>query len=151
MADENNKPQEAENPFQIHKIYVKEMTFEMPNGAETFATAWQPELDVEVHSESKALAEKDTHDVTLRVKAVVKSNDKVAFEAEVKQAGIFTITGLEKDQLHHTLGAFCPNVLYPYLREALADMVLKSGFPQLNLAPINFEALYQQQLEAAKK
>lgn len=139
-------------PFQIHKIYVKDCSFELPAGAAIFAREWKPELTVQVGTMAKPLAEAETHEVVLEVKCEVKSGGEPAFKIELKQAGIFSVRGLEQAQLHHTLGAFCPNLLYPYAREFICDLVLKGGFPQLNLAPINFEGLYQQELanQAAK-
>lgn len=148
MTDETqaaNDNAEEQSPFQIHKIYIKDCTFEIPGGIEIFTQEWAPELNVQIGTTAKALAEKDTHEVTLNLKVEVKSNGKVAFNVEVDQAGVFAIQGLEEEQLHHTLGAFCPNLLYPYVRECITDLVMKGGFPQLNLAPINFDALYQQE------
>lgn len=141
---------QEETPFNIHKIYMKDVSFQIPAGSEVFTAEWQPELNVEVSSASKALAEKDTHEVVLTVKCSVKSGGKEAFTVEVQEAGIFTVTGLDEAQLRHTLGAFCPNLLYPYLREVVSDMVTKGGFPQLNLAPINFEMLYEQEQSGVK-
>lgn len=137
---ENTEPQ-----IQIHKIYVKDMSLQIPEGSNTFRAEWKPELNVEIDHQSKALAEADTYEVTLRVKCLVNNQDKLAFEVEVFQAGIFTATDFENDTLEHALGSFCPNMLYPYLREAVSDAVMKAGFPQLSLAPINFDMLYEQQ------
>lgn len=144
MTDQAQNDVQPESPFNIHKIYVKDVSFEIPDGVAVFTNDWKPELNVEVTSASKALSEADTHEVTLTVKCTVQSAGKKAFEAEVQQAGIFTVVGLDEAQLKHTLGAFCPSLLYPYLREVISDMVLKGGFPQLNLAPINFDMLYEQ-------
>ena len=148
---QNTQSPEAANasqqaPFQIHKIYVKECTFELPAGASVFSREWKPELSVQVGTMTKILSEANTHEVTLEVKCEVKSGGELAFKIELKQAGIFAINGLDEKQLHHTLGAFCPNLLYPYARECICDIVMKGGFPQLNLAPINFDALYQQEM-----
>ncbi len=133
-------------PFQIHKIYVKDCTFELPSGSTVFAKDWKPELSVQIGTMTKPLAEPDTHEVILEVKCEVKSSGEQAFKIELKQAGIFSVRGLDQTQLHHTLGAFCPNLLYPYARECICDLVMKGGFPQLNLAPINFDVLYQQEM-----
>ena len=143
MAEQQPAAYQAQ--FQIHKLFVVDMSLEIPNGSQTFQEEWQPELNVELDHKSKPLAEKETHQVILKVKCTVKNGGKEAFMVEVHQAGIFGIQGLEGDQLKHTLGAFCPNILYHYLREAISDIVMKAGFPQLSLAPINFDMLYEQQ------
>ncbi len=146
----NNSTQQKP-PFQIHKIYIKDCTFEMPAGTSIFTKEWKPELSVQIGTVSKPLAEENTHEVTLEVKCEVKSGGELAFKLELKQAGIFAVHGLELAQLHHTLGAFCPSILYPYARECICDVILKAGFPQLNLAPINFDVLYQQELTNKNK
>lgn len=148
MTDENQAAQAEDNQFEIHKIYIKDCTFQIPNGVGVFTQEWNPELNVQIGTTAKPLAEEDTHEVTLNLKCEVKSGNDVAFNIEVDQAGVFTIKGLDEEQLHHTLGAFCPNLLYPYVRECITDIVMKGGFPQLNLAPINFDMLYQQELAA---
>ncbi len=136
--------EESKQEFQIQKIYIKDMSFEIPHGAKAFQSEWQPELDVDIQTQTNKL-ENDTHEVILTVKCTVKCSDQTAFIAEVEQAGVFTVTGLNEEQLGHALGAYAPNILYPYLREAISDMVMKGGFPQLSLAPVNFDMLYEQQ------
>ena len=143
--------QATESQFQIHKLYIKDVSFQIPNPKDIFKAEWAPELNVEVQNSTKALAEENTHESVLTVKCSVKSGGKEAFTCEVQQAGIFSITGLEEAQLKHTLGAYAPSVLYPYLREVVTDLVMKGGFPQLSLAPINFELLYQQEQEQKSK
>ena len=131
--------------FQIHKIYVKDVSFTMPTSITEMDGDWQPELNVELNTSHTALTEANTHNVLLHVKATVVNNKKTAFEVEVDQAGIFGVNNVEGDQLEHTLMAYCPSILYPYLREVVADLVTKAGFPQLNLAPINFDLMFQEQ------
>ncbi|MDO8954368.1 MAG: protein-export chaperone SecB [Gammaproteobacteria bacterium] len=140
MAEE----QQAATQFQIHKLYAKELSFEIPGGLQAFKAEWAPELNVEISNETKALAEKDTHEVVLGIKCTVNSSGEVIFIAEAKQAGIFTLPEMPEEQARHTLGAFCPNLLYPYLRETISDMVMRGGFPQLALAPIDFNLMYEQ-------
>lgn len=136
----------ADNPFQIQKLYIKEASFEIPEGVQVFQQEWKPEMNIELQTASKALAEADTFDVVLIAKCQVTCADKTAFIAEVHQAGIFTLPkNLNEKDTKHALGAFCPSILYPYLREAMADIVMKGGFPQLSLAPINFDILLQEQ------
>lgn len=133
------------NQFQIHKLYSKELSFEIPAGLKAFQMEWAPELNVEISNQSKALAEKNTHEVVLSIKCTVNSHGETVFIAEAKQAGIFTLPDMDDEQAKHTLGAFCPNILYPYLRETISDLVMRGDFPQLALAPIDFNMMYEQQ------
>lgn len=143
----SSKPEGSEQPqFGIQRIYTKDISFESPAAPKVFLEQWQPELDMNLGTKTLKL-EDETHEVVLTVTVTVKMKDKAVFVAEVHQAGIFTIQHFPEDQLKHMLGSFCPNILYPYAREAITDLVIKGGFPQLYLAPINFEALYQQQMQ----
>ena len=134
--------------LQIHKLYIKETSFTIQTPEKAFATQWQPELNVNLDvSETKL--ENNVYEVVLKVTCDVKNSDEKTFDAEVTQAGIFEISGLEDAHLDAALKAHCPNLLYPYAREAMSDIVMRGGFPQLALAPVNFDALYaQQQAEA---
>jgi preprotein translocase subunit SecB len=134
---------------QLMKIYVKDASLQIPLGVKAFRLEWTPELNVEINTQSKPLAEQNIHEAALKIKCTVKCKNEVAFIAEVDQAGLFMVNGLDEASLRHALGAFCPNILYPFLREAIGDMVLRAGFPQLNLAPINFDVLYQQQTQTS--
>jgi len=136
--------------FEIHRVYVKDLSFEAPNTPHTFGEEWKPEVQLNLETKSNRLQD-NQHEVVLTITANVTSNGKSAFLVEVHQAGIFVISGLEPDQLHHTLGSFCPNILFPYAREAVSDLVVRGGFPQLLLAPVNFDALYTQHMEEQKK
>jgi len=149
---EAKNPEEAKNSeaqFGIQRIYIKDTSFESPAAPKIFLEQWQPELDMNLNTKTQKL-EDNTHEVILTVTVTVKMKDKTVFVVEVHQAGIFTIQNFPEDQLKHMLGSFCPNILYPYAREAITDLVIKGGFPQLYLAPINFEALYQQQQQQQK-
>lgn len=150
MADNQTAPNPNEPQFMIQRIYIKDASFEAPSAPDVFKHEWQPKLDLDLSSRSKKL-EENVYEVELHVTATVNNNDKVAFISEVKQAGIFTIEGAPDDQLGHLLGSFCPNILFPYAREVVSDMVMKASFPQLVLAPVNFDALYMQQLEQQQK
>lgn len=145
MAEAQKEPQ-----FMIQRIYAKDLSFETPNTPAIFRDEWDPKLNLDLNT-SHTVLEDNVYDVVLDVTATVHNKDNVAFLAEVRQAGIFTIEGAEPDQLEHLLGSFCPNILFPYAREAISDMVIKASFPQLVLAPVNFEALYAQQQEQAKQ
>ena len=103
---------------------------------------------MDLSTKTQAL-ENSTHEVELTVTVTVKVKETTAFLIEVKQAGIFTISGFPEEQLGPMLGSFCPNVLYPYVREVITSAVMKAGFPQLYLSPVNFDALYEQHKQKA--
>ena len=142
MAEENQTP----NPrLVLERIFVKDMSMEVPNTS-VFTQEWQPELDIILSSNSTKVD--DVHyEVILTVTVNAKNKGTQAFIAEVHQAGIFLIEGIEGDQLGQLLGAYCPNVLFPFAREAISDVVTKGSFPQLLLAPVNFDAAYQESLQ----
>jgi preprotein translocase subunit SecB len=123
--------------------------FEAPNTPHTFTEDWKPEVQLNLETKSNRIQE-NIHEVILSVTATVNSNKKSAFLVEVHQAGIFLVSGFASEQLHQMLGSFCPNILFPYAREAISDLVVRGGFPQLILAPVNFDALYAQHLEEQK-
>lgn len=130
--------------FQVQKLYTKDISFEIPKGANSFKKEWIPELNIAINTKVTSLPEENMFEVVLTVEADVKCASDDAFKAEVQQAGIFLIANMEKDQLDHAQYAFCPNILYPYAREAISDLVSKGGFPRLCLAPVNFDIIYQQ-------
>lgn len=155
MADANpqNAGADPNAPeFAIQRIYVKDSSFEAPNAPDIFKENWEPKVNIDLHTTSEKL-EDLIHEVTLGVTVTVNAGEqeKVAFVTEVKQSGIFTISKFPEDQLKHILGSFCPNILFPYAREAITAMVSRGGFPQIYLAPINFDAVYQQQVEQQEK
>lgn len=131
--------------FGIQRIYVKDISYEAPNSPQIFKENWTPKVEIDIQSKSNTL-EDGVFEVVLAVTTTVKINDKLAFLAEVQQAGIFTIRNFPDDQLQHLLGSFCPSIIFPYAREGITDVVTRGGFPQLYLAPINFDAIYQQKL-----
>lgn len=148
---EQDKTQNAEGLlFSIQRIYVKDVSFEAPHAPEIFREEWKPEVNVDLQSKTNRL-EETVFEVVLHATVTVKMKDKVAFLVEAHQAGIFTLKGLSEEQLSHALGSMCPNILYPYGRETISDLVIRGGFPQLLLAPVNFDALYLQHLEQQKK
>lgn len=136
--------------FEIQRIYVKDLSYEAPNTPHTFVEDWKPEVQLNLETKSNRIQD-DTHEVILSVTATVTTSKKSAFIVEVHQAGIFMINGFAADQLHQMLGSFCPNILFPYAREVISDVVMRGGFPQLILAPVNFDMLYTQHLEEQKK
>ena len=140
MADEQNLPQLA-----LERIYVKDMSLEVP-GADVFTREWQPELDINLSSAAEKLDD-DHYQVILTVNVTANNGGETAFIAEVHQAGIFMLQNIPEEQLGAILGAYCPNVLFPYPREVVSDIVTRGSFPQLLLAPVNFDQAYQQTLE----
>ncbi len=143
MADEPKQEEMTEPEFAIQRLYIKDLSMESPNAPEIFLDQWEPELNLDLETKANNLGD-DTHEVVLTVTVSVKIKDKTAFLVEVKQAGIFTMKGFPEDQIRPMLGSFCPNVLYPYAREVVTDAVIKAGFPQLYLTPVNFDALLEE-------
>lgn len=151
MTEQANTSQEAaETQFMIQRIYVKNLSFETTNTPAVFQQQWQPELSLDLNSQHTEL-EKGVYEVSLTATATVKNQTVTAFLVEVQQAGIFTIQGAPIQQLEHLLGSFCPSILFPYAREAITAEVIRGSFPQLVLAPINFDALFMQQLEEKRQ
>ena len=138
--------QEAQNPsFDIRKVYLKDSSLESPNAPEIFLEdPGSPDVSVEASIKSNALKEANYYEIVLSVTVTTKMGDKTGFLVEVQQAGIFQIAGIPEKDMPMALEVACPNVLLPFAREAISDLVGKGGFPQLLLAPINFELLYQQ-------
>ena len=138
----NGAAQNNEGPqFSLQRIYVKDLSFEAPKSPEIFRQEWAPSVGLDLNTKQKQL-DGDFHEVVLTLSVTVKTGEEIAFIAEVQQAGIFLIKGLDAASMSHTLGAFCPNILFPYARETVASLVSKGSFPQLNLAPVNFDALF---------
>lgn len=147
MATQENAAAEQQGPeFAIQRIYMKDSSFEAPKAPEIFREQWEPTVSIDLQTSSKKIEDK-IYEVVLGVTVTVKIKETVAFLVEVKQAGIFSIGAFPEDQMNQLLGSFCPNILFPYARESITSMVTRGGFPQLYLAPINFDAVYQQQLK----
>ncbi len=140
--------------FFIQKIYSKDLSFETPSAPDMFKLNWQPQANVELHTNANKIDD-NTFEVDLSVTVTTKNQDKTAFIVEIKQAGIFTINGIPEQQMGHMLGSYCPSLLFPYAKEAITGLVAKGGFPLINISPVNFDALYaqnmaKQQAEATK-
>ena len=148
MTDQQNtEAAEAQAPqFSLQRIYVRDLSFEAPKSPAIFRQEWTPSVALDLNTRQKAL-EGDFHEVVLTLSVTVKNGEEVAFIAEVQQAGIFLIQGLDEASMSNTLGAFCPNILFPYARETLDSLVTRGSFPALMLAPVNFDALYAQELQ----
>lgn len=143
MSEENTA---VEKQFSIQKIYTKDMSFETPNSPKVFTEKWEPAVDFNLSTNANTL-ENSLYEVALTVTITVKSGETIAYLVEVVQAGIFALGGFNDQEMGPMLGSFCPNILFPYAREAVSDLVNKGGFPQLLLAPVNFDALYAQHLQ----
>ena len=132
--------------FEVQRIFVKDLSFESPNTPHTFVEEWKPEVSLNLETKSNRIQD-HLHEVILSVTATVTSSKKTAFLIEVHLSGVFMVKGFPNEQLHQMLGSFCPNILFPYAREIVSDVVVRGGFPQLILAPVNFDALYAQHME----
>ena len=150
MSDETTNgavaPAEAAGPaFTVEKIYVKDVSFEVPGAPAIFTENVQPELQLNLNQRVQRLGE-NAFEVVLGVTLTCKAGDKTAYVAEVQQAGIFGLMGLEAQAVDVLLGTQCPNILFPYVRQLVSDLVQAGGFPPFFLQPINFEALYAESL-----
>lgn len=160
MSEENNQAatQEQEVPqagFAIQKIYLKDISFETPSGLDAFTQAWKPNVQQDLNVQVTPL-EDGLFEVLLLLTITARIDGKVVFLVEVKQGGLFVISGLEGIQLSHAINTLCPQILFPYARETIDSVLTRGGFPPLMLAPINFDAVFaqavmqaQQQAEAA--
>jgi len=144
MAEEHAQ----QNTFDIRKIYIKDISVESPNAPGIFLQdPGTPEVNVDATIHAGKLEQDDFYEVTLGMTVTSKIGEQTAFLVEVQQAGVFHIVGLKNKDLPLALEIACPNILLPFAREAVSDLVGKAGFPQLLLSPINFEGLYQQKLQ----
>jgi preprotein translocase subunit SecB len=141
-ATETNQQQ-----FAIQKIYTKDISYESPNTPDIFkGDDWQPDINVQIQSRSSSLAD-NVFEIVLMITVTAKvADDRTAYLAEVQQAGVFTISGFDDQNMTFMLGSYCPNILFPYARECISDLVARGGFPQMVLQPVNFDALLAKQL-----
>jgi preprotein translocase subunit SecB len=149
MTDQTNNgatSNEEAPQFSLQRIYVRDLSFEAPKSPAIFRQEWTPSVGLDLNTRQKQL-ENDFYEVVLTLSVEVKNGDEIAFIAEVQQAGIFLIKGLDAAYKSPTLGAFCPNNLFPYARETIDSQVVRGAFPALMLAPVNFDALYAQELQ----
>jgi preprotein translocase subunit SecB len=146
----NNVADTNETQFMIQRVYVKDLSYETPNTPAVFQQQWEPELNLDINTSHTQL-EAGIYEVVLSITATVMNQKATAFLVEIKQAGIFTIQNAPENQLDHLINSFCPNILFPYAREAITSQVIHGSFPQLVLAPINFDALYMQKMTEQQK
>ena len=144
MADEQ-KTDDAKR-ISINKIYLKDFSFESPKAPDVFRSSeWRPQTDLNLRSShTKIEGEDGLHEVVLTITVDAKDGETTLFLVEVQQAGLFVIDGYEEEEFSAIVGSFCPNILFPYAREAVASVVQKGGFPEFVLQPINFDTLYMQ-------
>ena len=141
MADEQQQPS-----FQIEKLYVKDISLEIPGAPQVFLQAQSPQLEIQVRNESVQFAE-NLYEVVITVTVTARTGDKTQFLAEAAQAGIFALRNVPQADLEPLLAIACPTILYPYARETISDLVTRGGFPPVLLAPVSFEALYAQRMQ----
>lgn len=142
--------EEQQPVFNIEKLYVKDLSVEIPNAPAIFMEREAPHMDVNMSTESRALGV-DLFHTGITVTVTAKVGDKTLFLVECTQAGIFRIQNVPQDQMPMVLGIGCPNIVFPYLRETVSDVVIRAGFPPLLLNPVNFEALFMQQQQAQQQ
>jgi len=143
---ENAQASDTNPEFAIQRLFVKDLSFETPNSPDIFTVEWNPESSLNLNSSVNKLAD-NTFEVVLTVTVTTKVGEQTAYLVEVQQAGIFHVSNFPEDQVGHMMGAYCPNILFPYAREVVSDLVTKGGFPQLLLTPVNFDALYAQHMQ----
>jgi preprotein translocase subunit SecB len=147
MAD----PQAFAGPqLKIEKIYVKDLSLENPGAPQSFTQQATPQVEVSLRSRSEMI-EDSVFECVLTITVTAKTEDKTLFLVEAAQAGVFRISGIPIADMQPIMGIHCPNMLFPYIRETIADAVMRAGFPPVHLDPINFEVLYQQQLAAVQQ
>src|SRR4051812_50195230 len=139
MADNNEQP-----VFQIQRVYLKEASLEQPNSPAILLEQEQPSVDIQLGVEAQQASE-GMYEICVTATVTTKVKDKTVFLVEAKQAGIFEIRNVPQDQMQPVLGIACPQIVYPYLRGNVADIVTRAGFPPVHLAEINFQAMYEQQ------
>lgn len=153
MAEELNQAaateEEKQAQFQLQKLYVKDVSFEIPNAPQIFQDEGQVEIKLNLAQKVADLAE-GIHEVVLTVTVTATSGEKTAYLAEVQQAGIFAIVGLPEQGKHAALNTLCPHTLFPYARRMITDLVAEGGFPPLVLQPINFDQIYAQRMQEAQ-
>ena len=151
MADEQQNGaaaaagEEAGQQFVLQRVYLKDLSFESPGAPAIFRKDYKPQVNVDLRTRSNAI------EGVLRITITAKLDDETAFLAEVQQAGIFFVRGIEGEELRRILAIYCPNVLFPYARETIDNIVTKGTFPALMLAQINFDALYAQAVQQAQQ
>jgi preprotein translocase subunit SecB len=142
-----SEEQQVQRQFLVQRIYTKDISFEAPNTPQLFQENWSPEIKVGLGSEVNKVNE-ELLELVLKVSVEAKHEDKTVFLVEIQQAGLFAIQGFNEQEADALMGVAAPNVLFPYAREVVSDLVTRGSFPQFVLQPVNFEAIYAQQRQA---
>lgn len=156
MTDENsgatpaaNNEQNAGTKFSLQRLFLKDLSFETPQGIAAFQKQWKPQVSQDLNTKTQKV-EENLFEVGLRLTITVKDNEETLYLIEVEQAGLFQIEGLEQQQLAHVLNTTCPNILFPYAREVIDTTLVKGSFPPLMMPPINFDALFAAAMQQAR-
>lgn len=140
-----NAQENAQPEFNMEKIYVKDLSLEIPHAPQIFLERESPQINVQLNTQAAAIETGDHHEVTITATVTAKIGEKVMFLIEAKQAGIFGVRNMPAGELEPILAVMCPNILFPYLREVVSDVAVRAGFAPVLLNPINFDLLYHQQ------
>ncbi len=140
---------QAQPSFNIQRIYLKDLSVELPNAPQIFLEQGNPNVDVQLNLNAENVNDNGIFEVTVSATVTTKVNDKVLFLVEAKQAGLFEIRNVPEDQLQPIIAIACPQIVYPYLRATVADAINRTGFPPVHLTEVNFQAMYQAQLDQA--
>jgi preprotein translocase subunit SecB len=140
---------EQQASFQIEKIYVKDLSLELPNAPQVFAQQAQPQVEVQISSESAQIGE-GIYEVSVSATVTATASERTLFLAEAVQAGIFSVRNVAEGDMPPLLGIGCPNILFPYLRETISDIITRGGFPPVLLQPVSFEQIYLQRMQSQK-
>ena len=149
MSSQPPQPQQPQQPqasFQIEKVYVKDLSLEIPNAPQIFTEQVQPQLDVQMGTEISNFAE-GLYEVTVSATVTAKAGERTVFLAEAVQAGIFSVRNVPEEEMRPLLAIGCPNILFPYLRETISDIITRGGFPPVLLSPVSFEQIYLQRMQ----
>lgn len=151
MAEEQaaGTQEQPQQQFTMQRIYTKDISLESPSTPGVFKKQWQPQFNVDLATKSDKIDDANNFEVVLTLTITAKIEEDTAFLIEVQQAGIFFISGFEPEELRRIMGTTAPNILFPYARECIDNLCVKSGFPPVMLAPINFDAMYQQAVNQA--
>ena len=139
---------EQEQPaFAAQRIYLKDASYEAPHAPEIFLEEWKPEVEVQMDNSVKQVDENGVYDVQLKITVNASVGEKTAYIAEVVQGGVFLVRGFEEKDRQRLTGSVCPDMLYPYAREALSNLMTKGSFPAFLLSPVNFDFIYNKRLQ----
>ena len=143
----SEQPSQEQPVFGVEKIYLKDLSLELPNAPQIFFEREAPQVEVNVHNQAGGLPQEGLYEVVLTVTVTAKVEEKTVFLVEAAQAGIFHIRNVPQAELDAVLGTICPHTLLPYAREAISSVVQRAGFPPVTLQHMNFDVLYQQRLQ----